>query len=215
MTNKKHIIVEDKMAKMILEYVARKEKIEDLVEIEFYPGGASYIKTDIIFPYSKTGVKNRYFILDGDQKPDDLDWEKLCDDNSLKDMIIKVAGTENLRWGINANRKAGRYDEELKKTLARRFLKFYKNHVFYLPMSIPEEIIYDENEIKSTLKLDVLPVHDDNKNSKECLKYISDTIGYSYDALEKHLCFCFARNNTSENYLWINSIMNSIVNAKD
>lgn len=44
LVNKKHIIVEDDMAKKIIEQILKVEGLSELLQVEFYPGGASNIK---------------------------------------------------------------------------------------------------------------------------------------------------------------------------
>ncbi len=42
--DKKHIIVEDDLAKRIIEHILEAEGLSRLLQVEFYPGGASNIK---------------------------------------------------------------------------------------------------------------------------------------------------------------------------
>ena len=64
---KKHIVVEDDLAKQIIDKVLEVEKLSDLVKVNFYPGGATSIKKHLLPAYSKTKILNSFFILDGDQ----------------------------------------------------------------------------------------------------------------------------------------------------
>ena len=70
--DKRHVIVEDNLAKKIIEQILKTEGLSGLLQVEFYPGGASNIKKYTILTYSKTNVSNRYIILDGDQKKEEI-----------------------------------------------------------------------------------------------------------------------------------------------
>lgn len=42
--DKRHVIVEDNLAKKIIEQILKTEGLSGLLQVEFYPGGASNIK---------------------------------------------------------------------------------------------------------------------------------------------------------------------------
>ena len=65
---KKYILVEDNLAKTIIQKILVAEGLEGLLQVELCPGGASNIKKYTLLTYSKTGIDNRYIIFDGDQK---------------------------------------------------------------------------------------------------------------------------------------------------
>ena len=65
---KKYILVEDNLAKTIIQKILIAEGLEGLLQVELCPGGASNIKKYTLLTYSKTGIDNRYITFDGDQK---------------------------------------------------------------------------------------------------------------------------------------------------
>ena len=66
---KKHIIVEDLMAKRILDGIIIAESLGEHIQVDYFPGGADNLKVHTIFTYAKTHITNRFIIFDGDQKP--------------------------------------------------------------------------------------------------------------------------------------------------
>ena len=91
LVDKKHIIVEDNMAKKIIEKILRVEGLSELLQVEFYTGGASNIKQYTILTYSKTRVDNRFIILDGDQQKEEIpDFSKIPEINKTEKYMKDV-----------------------------------------------------------------------------------------------------------------------------
>lgn len=215
--NKKHIIVEDKMAKNIIHSILKKNKFEDLLEVEYYPGGAENIKKYIVFVYSKTSIANRYIIFDGDQyKIDVPDFSKVLEkDKTIKyyrEVFKEATGINSSKmvWGIDANHKSGRYDEEQEKYLIQRYLMFWKDKVSFLPEKIPEDIIYDESRLKIILGEDDFPDVSKERDSKAKIKRISDATGKSVSSIEDDLVYWFIKNK-NHNYVKILNTLKEII----
>lgn len=70
--NHKRIIVEDDIAKSIVEKVIAKEGLEEVISVEFYPGGCSNLKKYTILTFARTDISNQYIFFDGDQYKEDV-----------------------------------------------------------------------------------------------------------------------------------------------
>ena len=215
--DRKHIIVEDDLAKRIIEQVLKAEGLSRLLQVEFYPGGASNIKKYTILTYSKTRVNNRYIILDGDQKKDEIpNLSRIPEadktEKYLKDIFKKVIGisADKIDWGVDANRKTGRVNTDQEKELLLLYLEFFRNHVSFLPQVIPEDIIYDESRLKILLGEDGFPDVSQEKDSKKKLKVISDVMGQEIGALEYQLIYWFVKQKNSD-YQCILDMLKSII----
>lgn len=155
--------------------------------------------------YSKTSVNNRYIIFDGDQKKESVpdfsitpEGEKTID--FLKDIFKKVTGigADKVDWGVDANTKAGRYDEEQQKHMLLLYLEFFRKNVFFLPKIIPEDIIYDENRLKMILGEDGFPDISEEKDAKAKLKKLADSMGQEIDQIEYQLTYWFIKQKNSD-----------------
>ena len=215
--DKKHIIVEDDLAKRIIEQLLKAEGLSRLLQVEFYPGGASNIKKYTILTYSKTRVNNRYIILDGDQKKDEVpDLSRIPEadktEKYLKDLFKKVIGisADKIDWGVDANRKAGRVNADQEKELLLLYLEYFRNRVSFLPQVIPEDIIYNESRLKIMLGEDGFPDVSQEKDSKKKLKVISDVMGQEIGALEYQLIYWFVKQKNSD-YQCILETLKSII----
>lgn len=215
--NKKHIIVEDDMAKNIIEKILQKEELDKLLQVEFYPGGASNIKQYTILTYSKTKVDNRYIVFDGDQRKDEIpDFSKMPEiektEKYLKDIFKNAIGisADKISWGIDANKKSGRYNTRQKKELILLYLEYFKRHVYFLPHLIPEDIIYNEARLKMILGEDGFPDVSHEQDSKKKLKKIADEMGQDIGAIEYQLIYWFAKQKNAD-YQYILEMLKSII----
>ncbi len=217
LVDKKHIIVEDNMAKKIIEKILRVEGLSELLQVEFYPGGASNIKQYTILTYSKTRVDNRFIILDGDQRKEEIpDFSKIPEidktEKYMKDVFKKAIGinADKIQWGIDANRKAGRTNAQQEIELILAYLKYYKDFVSFLPQNIPEDIIYDEARLKIIVGEDGFPDVSQEKDSKKKLKKIADTMGQDIGEIEYQLIYWFAKQKNSD-YQYILEMLKAII----
>lgn len=208
---KKHILVEDSLAQMIIQKILDEEKLNRLLQVEPCPGGASNIKKYIVPTYSRTGVDNRYIILDGDQKKIDVPEfsevpEAKITGEYLEDNFESVTGmgSDKIGWTVDANRKAGRYNNEQKNGMIRKYLEFFKKNVFFLPGKIPEGLIYDEEHLKAVLGIDIFPNFDSKQDEKAKLKKLADFSGQEIDALEYQMVYWFIKQKNADYYTILN-----------
>lgn len=215
--DKKYIIVEDNLAKTIIEGILKAEGLSGLLRVEFHPGGASNIKKYTILTYSKTKVTNRYIIFDGDQKKDTIpDFSRIPEADKtvkyLKDIFKKAVdiSADKIDWGIDANRKAGRVNTIQEKELILSYLEFFNNNVSFLPQTIPEDIIYNEVRLKQFLGEEGFPDVSQEKDSKKKLKKISDIMGQDVNALEYQLIYWFIKQKNSDYQCILKTLKNII-----
>ena len=153
---KKAIIVEDKLAKVLLDTVINTMSISDekktILEIKYYPGGDSVIKQNI-HAYSKEEEENKFIILDGDQEECHIDLTEVPDKELtlayLKERIEEQTRFEIKIYPDSSGSNGGK--EEQKIDLMKKYLEFYYKHVFYLP-GTPESIIWSDELCKDFLK---------------------------------------------------------------
>jgi predicted ATPase len=151
-SDKINIVVEDKLSQKILNRILLKlgEEVSSRFVIKFIPGGATVIQQHIAV-YSNTNIEKSFFVFDGDQKKvaELFDTATLSEANKTLDYLkrtIKEQTGVDIKfypdYGV-----AGINQEQLIQMMIL-YLKYYKNHVFYLPLSQPEDIIWSEEVIR-------------------------------------------------------------------
>lgn len=204
-SDKKHILVEDDMAKNIIDRILKEEGLDELLQTEFYPGGASNMKKYTILTYSKTKIHNRYIIFDGDQKYDEIpDFSMIPEVKKTKEYLKSIfkksvgISADKIDWGIDANKKAGRSNVEQEVKLLILYLEYFREFVFFLPKTIPEDIVYDEEKLKVLLGEDGFPDVSKEGDSKKKLKKISDTMGQGIEEIESYLVYWFVKQKNTD-----------------
>ncbi|WP_224487861.1 AAA family ATPase [Robertkochia flava] len=193
--DKVKIIVEDDLAKEII-YSVLKDMGEDIAksfDIQIHPGGAQTIKKNI--SQSIDFNLSPYIIFDGDQKPSQdhinplgLTQVQYSDPDFLDEKIKEQTGCK-ISFAIDgAPEGGGNINQKLQKQ--REFLQYYLDKVHYLPESIPEDIIWnDEIAIEKIIFIKGLDREEaqqkleelKGRNSKEHLHNLSN---YLYDLNE-------------------------------
>jgi len=162
-SDKKIVIVEDELAKIILEKVIESkggEAFKTLFDVKFFPGGESRIKQDLMTVYSKeVDATNHFVCFDGNQRKDSINIIKLSDINKTSEKLAEIIFEiveQKIIFNYNSNES-----EETKIKLMLDYIKYHHDKVFFLPKNMPEEIIWCEN---------VLDAADlDNSSKKEIL----------------------------------------------
>lgn len=198
--NRKRIIVEDKMAKRIVEKVLEEEGLNELVSVEFYPGGCSNLKKYTILTFARTNIKSQYVLFDGDQSNEAVpDFGSVLErDKTIsyyKDQFRRIVGmrSSTMDWGLDANPDEGRLNEEQEKNQIENYLLFYKSNVFFLPEVIPEDIIYDEEYLRNICGQWEFPNLSGDGNSKAKLFHIANSLGISIGSIEQLLISQFIK----------------------
>jgi len=179
-TNKKIILVEDKTAQIIIDKTLDKlgKATQDIFETKYLPGGADDINQRLTTIMEISN--NTYVVFDGDQKklqtPIDLSSippNRQNTSTKLKDLIKSQTGCD-VKFYLNGGNQTNELKEKETQRLAKKYLKFYEKNVFYLPLSIPEDIIWDEDFAKKLLELmkpnkELSIITNASSNSKELL----------------------------------------------
>lgn len=214
--NRKRIIVEDEMAKRIVEKVLEEEGLNELVSVEFYPGGCSNLKKYTILTFARTNIKSQYVLFDGDQFNEAVpDFGSVLErDKTIsyyKDQFRRIVGmrSSTMDWGLDANPDEGRLNEEQEKNQIENYLLFYKSNVFFLPEVIPEDIIYDEEYLRNICGQWEFPNLSGDGNSKAKLFHIANLLGISIGSIEQLLISQFIKKK-EEDYKTIARLVHMI-----
>jgi predicted ATPase len=146
--NRHQIIVEDDLAKIILEEVLKDlgDDVYNSFKIDYLPGGSSSLKQKIA-TYMELD-NNLYIMFDGDQKKVDnhINYKELpqteIDTSSKLNEIIKKQTESQIEFYPDGTGGVG--NEEQKISLMKTYLEYYFNNVFYFPLNIPEDIIWSD-----------------------------------------------------------------------
>jgi predicted ATPase len=148
--DKNQIIVEDSLAKSILECCLKKlgNNIFDTFEIKYLSGGASSVKQRLstIIEFDN----KPYVIFDGDQKkiPEHIDLDSLPNNQigtyQKLNALLKTQTESEIHFFVDGNNEAGGNDDQ-KIEFIQNYFRYYKEYVHYLPCNIPEEIIWDDD----------------------------------------------------------------------
>jgi len=147
--SKKNIIVEDSLAKMIVEAVLENMggAVNNLFEVKFHPGGESVIKNTYIPVYSKDQDIKTFILLDGDQRREHIEIEQILERDrtvsNLSSLIRTQTGEE-----ISFKHDSGRPEQQISQMLS--YLAYYTTKVDYLPCNIPEQVIWNEDVLNAS-----------------------------------------------------------------
>jgi predicted ATPase len=145
-----NIVVEDRLAKALLEAIAAKKgaAFAANVHIRFGPGGDSAMKQDAVV-YIKDPGSAPVLVFDGDKQKPHKDPAALTVaelDSATLDKIIKDQTGVTVKFTEDSNMSAERKNE-----LRVNYLKYYKGKVFYLPFDTPEGVVWNDEAAKHHL----------------------------------------------------------------
>ena len=153
--DKINIIVEDRLSKKIFDRILLKlgEEVSNRFVVKFIPGGASVLQQNIAV-YSNTNIEKSFFVFDGDQKRVDNLFEinSLSYVNKTVDYLkgkIKDQTGVDIKFYPNGGTQGGNQEQLIQMMIS--YLRYYKDHVFYLSQSSPEDIIWSEEVIRLKL----------------------------------------------------------------
>ncbi|WP_321420151.1 AAA family ATPase [uncultured Methanomethylovorans sp.] len=229
---KKKIIVEDKLAKYLIESVIKSigDDCASLFDVEFYPGGHTIIKSDFIKVYSQNSDNNIFIIFDGDQSlaaihldvgtiPSSY-FEVSKQDELVKYLQQNIDNQTGCKIPFRPDGGSSGGNREQLIELMKKYLVYYSSNVFYLPQSTPEAIIWNDNFAIEYMKLislnDSSVIDDINATSDFKLKfkkYSKHCFG-SEDLQSAYRQFLTIwRNNKDENFEKIKQIVIQIRDA--
>lgn len=224
-TNKKIILVEDKTAKILADKLLEKlgKATQDIFEIKYLPGGADDINQRLTTIMEISD--NTYVLFDGDQKKLDslIDLNNIPPNEQDTSAKLKVFIKTQTGCEIKFHLDGGNQSKDLKelqtKNLAIKFLDFYKKNVFYLPLNLPEDIIWDEEFAIKLLNLlqpdkDISTTIESSNNSKELIfNFCKECYGESSQYESTILQFTTNwLNKEDENYIYIKNLINKLKN---
>ncbi|QPN47352.1 AAA family ATPase [Priestia aryabhattai] len=145
--NKITIIVEDKLAKAIVERALKSlgPHVEKY-EVIFIPGGAETLWATYIPIFCVADRKDVLFLLDGDKKKPPLRMSSSipeAENENLGDEIKKLSGCK-IDFKIDGNKKSGGNREQL-YAMQRQFIDWTSRYVDFLPMNTAEEFIVNNS----------------------------------------------------------------------
>lgn len=166
---KAKIIVEDKLAKAIVEYSINKsgvKSMEEIIEVQYLLGGVDDIIINHIRMSSTQENNNTFYILDGDTnllstysghviKSNWIENDKInpelipeSEDRNLENIIKELTNT-----AVKFTTSSGTNKHKELAALQRKFLEFWKTNVFFLNSTTPERAIIESMDItKEELK---------------------------------------------------------------
>lgn len=149
---KKNLFCEDRLAAYLVEHVAKKLRglaFANQFTFVYLPGGVTDIKGTFIVAASESNDQRAFYILDGDQKPSaghvDPAAIPSSDDGKLSGIIKAQTKGKDQSSGQEIKFPMSSDHATLVES-QRRYLEFYRGHVYYLPRDIPEDVIVENSE---------------------------------------------------------------------
>jgi predicted ATP-dependent endonuclease of OLD family len=222
-THRKIILVEDKTAKILIDKILENlgKAIQDIFDIRYLPGGADDINQRLTTIMEISA--NTYVLFDGDQKklasPIDLSSTPPNEQDTsakLKKLIISQTGCD-IKFYLDGGNQPKALKEQQTLTLAKKYLNFYKKNILYLPLQIPEDIVWDEEFAKQLLKLlhpkkDISIITEKSSNSKDlifnfCIECYGGSSQYNFTLIQFITNWL---NKEDDNYSYIKDLINKL-----
>ncbi|NKI23241.1 ATP-binding protein [Paenibacillus dendritiformis] len=152
------IHVEDELAKKILLSVIKNNPNQiSNFKVVYTPGGASYIKRNLIVNYAQLNNNKNFVLLDGDQRYAEriVDLDRLTvgeakDPAFFKNEIWKFT-RENIHFPQDGGNGGRRVDQVIEAQ--KKYIRFCERCVRFLPKNTPEEIIWDEEHVSELVRI--------------------------------------------------------------
>ncbi|HCD1880804.1 TPA: AAA family ATPase, partial [Klebsiella aerogenes] len=136
------IIVEDKLAKEVIERAIKNDAVlNSSINVEYIPGGAETILSKHLPSYAIVGRQDIIFLMDGD-KNKDVKKPKI-DTVSDADLVATMKCHFGCELVINASGGNGVANRAELLKLQRTVLKYALDKVLYLPFFTPEQLLID------------------------------------------------------------------------
>ena len=147
--DKINLIVEDKLAKKIIERVLEKigPEVNNRFVTQLIPGGAETIMKNYIPVHCNTNNYKYFFVFDGDKKRVENLFDILTlseqdkTEDFLRNKIMEQTGC-NIKFYVDGNTEGGNSTQRIK--LMMEFLKYFRTQVKFLPNATPEDIIWSD-----------------------------------------------------------------------
>ncbi|MFB9246079.1 AAA family ATPase [Massilia antarctica] len=146
-TGKKRVVVEDRLAKSIVEKSLRPlgQAIFDLFDVTFFPGGCKTLWSFYIPIFAAEDRDDVVVFLDGDQKPNHSDWFPASDEIPVGDddklgAIIKQATGVDVNFPVDGT--GGKSNNEQRVLAQRTFIRWSRSRVGFMPGVTPEQFVW-------------------------------------------------------------------------
>lgn len=153
--SKCNIYTEDKASTLLVQAVANNENISKYFSISYEGDGATSLLKTYILSDSSGNANNNYYILDGDMKIDKINVDKLPnskleDKNYINDLCNNIC--KKISFPSSKGKGHDSKEDIIKYEAQLNYLRYFDNHVYYLPKSTtPEKIIKDSQFLKSLI----------------------------------------------------------------
>lgn len=153
--DKKRIIVEDAAAKSLVDHALKVlgADYQESIDVQYYPGGESSIFKDLVV-HARKQDPNIFVIFDGDifqgEWPNEDSVSRVELDEVLKKYCQQGVDKLNFRHDGGNDRNANRRIEQTK----RDFLQYISKRCFFLPVNIPEELIWETATIDGKVEIE-------------------------------------------------------------
>ncbi len=154
-TDKIKVLFEDKLAKEIFNSVLKSLGAEkhQLFNLDYQPGGCSVLYKSFATIYCREIPSKNYIVLDGDQDQSILVEYTQLPTSELTSLnlrnLVKKKTRQDIVFAVDGNEGTG--NEEQKIELYKKYIDYLNSHIFYLPLKIPEEIIWDSSVARNFL----------------------------------------------------------------
>lgn len=158
-SNKVTIVVEDRLAKQIVERALKASGPHtEKYDIQFIPGGAETLWSTYIPIFATANRRDILFLLDGDKRKPAIRPSKSIpesENEKLGDEIKKLTGC-SISFKTDGNKKAGADRGQLFK-MQRSFIDWASEHVDFLPMKTAEDFILQNSASFTTTQKAIDP----------------------------------------------------------
>ena len=212
-TDKALILCEDISAKILIETVLKKMKIENFFNVQYRHGGADTLITKH-FPILALDqiYKNVFIILDGDKLPEDL--VKYSEDVKAKDIndvdilkqyvnnnIAKLSQNSEINPLVDGGDGGVREDQQIE--VYREYLKYAENHLLFLPKDMtPEMIMLSDSNAQKMCGITDKDINSNDKGknaiNRISTEYFDNTESSSIQSTYRMLIKYHYKNNDSE-----------------
>ena len=142
------IVVEDVAAKKLIDAVIKREKIKNII-VKTIGCGADTLKNYAIWNDAMFDEKDKYYMLDGDQRIDKINVDTLpkkeYEDQSFIENLVEDIGKKMPFPSSRSRNKRGKKNAEdkMKYEAEIKYLRYFYNYVDFLPYATPEDIVFN------------------------------------------------------------------------
>ena len=135
-------------AKKLIDAVIKREKIKNII-VKTIGCGADTLKNYAIWNDAMFDEKDKYYMLDGDQRIDKINVDTLpkkeYEDQSFIANLVEDIGKKMPFPSSRSRNKRGKKNAEdkMKYEAEIKYLRYFYNYVDFLPYATPEDIVFN------------------------------------------------------------------------